>query len=343
MKPKITMKSIANELGVSVSTVSKALKDNPRISKELRTKIQAFSKLLDYQPDARAISLRKQSSKVIGVVIPEITNHFFTTVIKGIDFATKKRGYQAIICLSNESYKEEVKSINLLTSGSIDGLLLSIASGTQKKGVYEHLFDIKDSEIPLVLFDRTEDFIACDMVKADDIGGAYNATKTLIESGCQRIALINFESYVNIGKERKMGYGMALNEYGLEEDNTLMFEVDEDKNLYEQIEPIFDLDPLPDAIFAAKEDFAAVAIKLALKKGIKIPNELAIISFVNGLISEYTSPSISAVVQHGYNMGKMAAKLLIDRIENKTEKRPYETKVIATKLKLRDSVKTQNN
>ncbi len=342
MKSKTTMKSIAEELGVSVSTVSKALKDNPRISKETRKKIQAFSKLLNYQPDARAINLRKNISKVIGVVIPEITNHFFTTVIKGIDYMTKKRGYQVMICLSNESYIEEVKNIKLLTSGSVDGLLISISSGTQKKGNYDHLFNIKNNQLPMVLFDRTEDFIACDMVKADDIGGAYNATKTLIESGCKRIALINFKPYINIGKERRMGYCMALDEYGIKENNSLIFEVDEEKDLFKQIEKVFNLNPLPDAIFAVKEDFAAIAIKLALKKGLKIPEDISLISFVNGLISEYSSPSITAVIQHGYNMGKMAAELLIDRIENKTSKKPYETKVIATRLKHRDSTKKVN-
>ena len=339
MKTKITLKDIANELGVSVSTVSKALHNNTRISKETRDKIQAFAKLLKYTPDARARSLRASHSNIIGVVIPEITNHFFTTVIKGIDYVTSQKGYQLIICLSNESYDREVENLNLLGSGSIDGLLVSIATETQKKGKYGHFVEAQKRELPMVLFDRVEETLNCDKVTADDFGGAYMATKAMYTSGCRNIAMLNFESHVTVGKERKEGYKKALQELKIEKEFSRVFEINEEKDFYSQVEKVFDLNPLPDGIFAVKEDFAAVAIKIALQKGIRIPEDLSLISFVNGFISEYSTPSITAVIQHGYDMGKLAAELLIDRIENKESEKSFETRVIATKLKYRDSTK----
>jgi len=335
MKQKITIKAIAKELGVSNSTVSKALSDSHEISKETKDRIRAFAKYSNYKPNSLALQLRNQKTKVIGVIIPKIVHHFFSTVISGIENTATERGYNVMICFSNNSYKREVENLEVLTNGSVDGLLVSLSKETLENHESLHFQNLIENETPLVMFDRVDDRIQCDKVIVDDKGAGYKATKYLLDSGCEKIGLITTPQHITVGALRRDGYERALREKGVSIDAKMIAEVDEEKVLHDEISSLFDQEI--DAIFAVNEIYAAVAIRIAKEKGLRIPEDVSVIGFTDGLISEYSSPSITTIVQHGYTMGKQAAELLLDRIENKNNIKEPQTKVISSNLKVRES------
>jgi len=335
MKQKITIKAIAKELGVSNSTVSKALSDSHEISKETKDRIRAFAKYSNYKPNSLALQLRNQKTKVIGVIIPKIVHHFFSTVISGIENTATERGYNVMICFSNNSYKREVENLEVLTNGSVDGLLVSLSKETLENHESLHFQNLIENETPLVMFDRVDDRIQCDKVIVDDKGAGYKATKYLLETGCEKIGLITTPQHITVGALRRDGYERALREKGISIQRKLIAEVDEEKDLHQEILALFEQEM--DAIFAVNEIYAAVAIRIAKEKGLRIPQDISVIGFTDGLISEYSSPSITTIVQHGYTMGKQAAELLLDRIENKNNIKEAQTKVISSNLKVRES------
>ena len=337
MKQKITIKTIAKELGVSTSTVSKALKDSHEISKETKEKIQAYANLYNYKPNSLALQLRNQKTKVIGVILPKIVHHFFSTVITGIEEGAIEKGYHIMVCFSNESYKKEVETLKVLSNGSVDGLIVSIANETLKNKDYKHFIDLVSEEIPLVLFDRVVEEILCDKVVVDDVGAGYKATKHLLENGRKKIALITTPNHVNVGALRRQGYEKALIEEYIISDKKLIIEVNENQDIKEQIEKVFENDI--DGVFAVNEIYAANSMKIAKEKGLNVPKDLSVIGFTDGLISEYSSPSITTVAQHGYTMGKQAVELLIERIEKEAEVYKPKKIVISSDLKLRESTK----
>ncbi|WP_442266542.1 LacI family DNA-binding transcriptional regulator [Tenacibaculum sp. ZS6-P6] len=338
MKPKITIKIIAKELGVSTSTVSKALRDSHEISQETKDRIKAYANYYNYRPNNLALQLRNQKTKVIGIVLPKIVHHFFSTVISGIEKVANERGYNIMVCFSNENQQKEIETINVLTNGSVDGLIVSIAKETLRNKALDHFYRLIENEMPIVLFDRVHDSIECDKVIVDDIGAGYKATKYLIGIGCEKIGIITTPEHVTVGLDRYQGYERALKEQNISINKNLIINVDEEKDIYDQIKILFE--EKLDAIFAVNEIYAATAIKIAKELKLNIPNDISVIGFTDGLISKYSSPSITTVVQHGYTMGEQAAELLIDRIENKDNDRFPQTKVISSNLKLRESSKS---
>lgn len=336
MKPRITLKKIAREFGVSISTVSKALKDSHEISEETRGKIKAFADYYNYKPNNLALQLRNQKTSVIGVIIPEIVHHFFSTVINGIEKYATEKGYNVMICLSNESYEKEVSNMGVLTNGSVDGLIVSIARETQQNQNFNHFEALITDDFPLVLFDRINDDIKCDKVIIDDIGGAFKATNHLIEIGSKRIALITTQDFITVGSLRREGYLKALKSQNVKVDESLIYKINDNEDLYEQIKKVINVVNPPDAILAVNEIYAAIALKISQEKGLSIPKDIAIIGFTSGLISEFTSPPLTCVVQHGYLMGEQAAELLINRIEH-TGPEAFQKTVISPDLKIRKS------
>jgi LacI family transcriptional regulator len=337
MKQKITIKTIAKELGVSTSTVSNALRDSHEISIDTKDKIKAYAAMFNYKPNSLALQLRNQKTKLIGVILPRIVHHFFSTVIKGIEQGASEKGYHIMVCFSNESYKKEVENLKVLSNGSVDGLIVSIAKETLETKDFTHFKDLVNEEIPLVLFDRVVDEILCDKVVVDDVGAGYKATKYLLNQNSLKIALITTPEHVNVGTLRRQGYERALSEKGISVNKKLIIEVEEKENIKAQIERVFDQDI--DAVFAVNEIYAATAMRIAKEKGYKVPQEFSVIGFTDGLISEYSSPSITTIAQHGLEMGKQAVEVLIERIEKEAE--VYEPKkiVISSNLKLRESTK----
>jgi len=338
MKQRITLKKIAKEFGVSISTVSKALKDSHEIGEDTREKIQAFANYYNYKPNSLALQLRNQKTSVIGVIIPEIVHHFFSTVIRGIEEFANGKGYNVMVCVSSESYDKEVSNINVLTNGSVDGLIISIARETQENRDYKHFNSLIDDDFPLVLFDRVNDKLKCDKVTIDDVGGAYKATNHLINTGAKRVAILTTMDYVSVGALRTKGYLKSLKKHEIEIDKELIFKIDDHLDLEEQISEIFDGTNPPDAILAVNEIYAAIALQVAKSKGLEVPNDVSIIGFTSGLISKYTSPPLSMVEQHGFLMGRQTAELLIKRIESEGTYE-YKNEVLSANLKIRKSTK----
>lgn len=231
MKQKITIKTIAKELGVSTSTVSKALRDSHEISIDTKDKIKAYAAMFNYKPNSLALQLRNQKTKLIGVILPRIVHHFFSTVIKGIEQGASEKGYHIMVCFSNESYKKEVENLKVLSNGSVDGLIVSIAKETLETKDFTHFKDLVNEEIPLVLFDRVVDEILCDKVVVDDVGAGYKATKYLLNQNSLKIALITTPEHVNVGALRRQGYEKALSEKGISVNKKLIIEIEEKKIL----------------------------------------------------------------------------------------------------------------
>lgn len=341
MKSNITLKDIAKELGVSVSTVSKALNDSHEISEETKSKVKAFANYYNYKPNSLALKLKKQKSYLIGIIIPEIVHHFFSNVLRGIEDFANKRGYNIMFCISNESFQKEKLNIKMLLEGGVEGVLISVSSKTQKKKKYDHIQELIDNKFPLVLFDRVIEEINCDKVIINDEGGAFQATEHLIESGCKNIVLITLPKYITISKRRKKGYTNALTKHNIPIKNDLIIETNSEHKFRKKLEKLFnDKENLPDAILAANgEIYASIAMQIAKENGLKIPDDISIITFTDGVISKHASPPITTLVQHGFEIGMQAAELLINRIENKKNNDGFQKKVISTNLKLRKSTK----
>jgi LacI family transcriptional regulator len=329
MKRKVTLKQIARELDVSISTVSKSLRDSSEISEDTRQKVQAFAKLY-----------KNKKTKTIGIIIPEIVHHFFATVISGIENVANERGYNVMVCLSNESFDKEVINMEMLANGSIDGFILSLSKETQAKKDFHHISEVINQGMPVVMFDRVTNDILCDKVIIDDSLAAFNAVQSLIDKGYKKIALITTVDYVSVGKLRTEGYLQALRNNDIAIDLNRIVKIEDIDHCSDQIEALITTQDL-DAVFAVNELFAVTAIKAAKNAQIEIPKDLAVIGFTDGIISKYSSPSITTVSQNGIKMGGKAATMLIDRLEaNEEVEESYKTEVIETELVSRESTPT---
>ena len=341
---KLTLKKIAQELDVSISTVSKSLKDSPEISEDTRMKVKAFAKLYNYKPNTIALSLKNRKTKTLGVIIPEIVHHFFTTVVSGIEKVANQKGYTVIIGLSNESFDKEVTNMEKLANGSIDGFILSISRDTLRQQDYHHIQETIDQGMPIVMFDRTIDSIACDKVIVDDVAGARKAVRKLIALGCQNVAIVTTEAHISVGSLRMQGYRKALDDMGIpfEPAHVVTVTEQEDKedsheSLKNRLRQFLESNTSIDGIFAVNEKYALTAMNAAISAGISIPDRLKVIGFTDGVLSKFANPSLSTVSQHGELLGEKAAALLIDRLEQERFEAPYETVVVETELIERQS------
>ena len=338
MKKKITLKQIAKELDVSISTVSKSLRNSPEIGEETRLKVQAFAKFYHYKPNNIALSLKNRKTKTIGIIIPEIVHHFFSTVINGIEQIANENGYSVVICLSDDSFDKEVLNMELLANGSIDGFIMSLSKETQFKGDFHHITEVINQGMPVVMFDRVTNEVLCDKVIIDDKQAAYEAVQSLIDKGRKKIALVTTVDYVSVGKLRTDGYVKALLDNNLPFEESLIIKI-EDIDTCEIIIGKLLEDEAIDAVFAVNEIFAVTCIKTANKIGLNVPKDLAVIAFTDGMISKYSTPTITTVSQSGVKMGNRAAKIIIDRLESEdgSEDENYITEVIETYLVERES------
>ena len=346
MKRKVTLKQIAKELDVSISTVSKALRNSKEIGEDTREKVQAFAKLYNYKPNNIALSLKNKKTKTIGVIIPEIVHHFFSMVIRGIEVVANQRGYNVIVGLSNESFDKEVINMEMLANGSIDGFILSISKETQLKQDFHHFHETINQGMPIVMFDRVVNDVKCDKVIVDDFKGSKKAVSKLLENGCKNVGLITTMDYVSVGKLRTQGYLESLEDSGIQSKSELILKVVEEldsedhlEDLEAEVEQLFTNNPEIDGVFAVNELYALTAMKVAKKMGKSIPEELQVIGFTDGVLSKHASPSLSTIKQHAEEMGAKAAELLINRLEYEKEDDRYETVVLETELILRESTK----
>lgn len=337
MRRKITLKHIAKELDISISTVSKALKDSSEISEDTRKKVKAFAKLYNYKPNNIALSLKNRKTKTIAVIIPEIVHHFFTTVIGGIEKVANEKGYHVIICSSNESFDKEVINMETFAAGSADGFILSVAKETQQKKDYHHIEETINQGMPVIMFDRIIDEIVCDKIVVDDIRGAQNATTHLLGKGCNKIALLTTVDYVSVGNLRTRGYKKALGNYDVEFNEDLVLKIEDIENCDEQIKAFLAQSDI-DGIVAVNELFAVLACRALKELDKSVPEDVALVSFSDGILSRHMIPSLSTISQHGHEMGERAAQVLIHKLENYEEGvEEYKTIIIDTELIERES------
>lgn len=330
----ITIKDIARILGISASTVSRALKDHPDISVETKRAVNELASQLKYQPNAIALSLKQSRSNTIGVIIPEIVHHFFSSVISGIEDVAYNAGFTVMICQSNEKYDRELANANMLMAHRVDGVLVSIAKESTN---YDHLQMMKDSGIPLVFFDRIVPGMIADQVLIDDEEAAYKATKHLIDSGRKRIAHFSGPEHLMIGRNRREGYLRALREAGLPEDPSLIIQADNYEKAVVTVRHMYDKGLLPDGIFATNDLTAVGAMQGLQKLGIEIPKQIAIVGFSDGRLSGITVPTLTSVDQHGYDMGSIATELLLQRILNEDDNYTPVTRILEGRLIVRES------
>jgi len=329
----VTIKDIARELGVSASTVSRALKDHPDISPKTKKAVQELAEKLHYEPNAIALSLRNKLTKTIGVIIPQIVHYFFSSVVSGIEEVAYNSGYTVLMCQSNEDYKKEEKVVQTLLSKHVDGILASISKTTLK---FDHFNEIKNNNIPLVFYDRAYNMPNTDRVIVDDYNGAYKAVNHLIESGCKRIAHLATSQDLLIGRNRRNGYIQALKDNNIKIDEEIILRCDTDAHARKCIPYLLSLEKKIDGIFSVNDLTAISAMSIIKRSGYSVPKDIAVAGFSNSIYSNMSDPPLTTVEQQGFNMGARAASMLIERIQSDVD---IETRVeqIKTNLIVRGS------
>jgi LacI family transcriptional regulator len=332
-KMEPTIHDIARELEISASTVSRALNNNPRISLKTKEKIKAVAAQLGYRPNSLASNLRNKKSNTIGIVVPLINRHFFSSVISGVEDVAFKAGYNVVISQSNDLADKEISIVQSMFSNRVDGLIISIAMQSQH---FEHLKIFRKKHIPLVFFDRAVPEIESDKIVVDDFAGGYLVTQHLIDQGYRRISHLAGPQNLTTYCERKRGYMEALSKNALAYDDSLIiFNRLTSEEGQIAVQQLMSLSNPPDAIFCGNDTTALSAMIYLRNKGIKIPEDVGIVGFSNEPFSKVVSPSISTIAQPGFEMGQKAAELIIRKIENK--ERTYQTIVLPTELIVRES------
>ena len=318
MEKKCTLKDLAKILNLSISTVSKAINNSAEISELTKVRVQNTALLYKYTPNKSAQNLKSKRTKTIGVIVPDLLSHFFAMAIHGIETEANSKGYKIIICLSNETRKKESESIKTLINGSVDGLIISLSKETQIIGDYGHFEEALKYDFPIVLFDRTCEKMICDKISINDQLAAREATEHLLKTGCQNIILLSTISGTSVGERRKMGYMDALSNIGVQNcilniENYNSFE----ELLLQQLRNI-----KVDGIVAADELSAISTIKYALKNSFRIPEDISVIGFTNGVLAENYAPSLTVVDQQATEQGTIAASTLIKRLGRKVPIEP---------------------
>lgn len=331
----ITIKDLAEKLNISVSTVSRALKDNPEISQQTRKTVQALAKELGYKPNPIAVALKTHKSNTIGVVVPQIVSTFFATVVKKIEEVADKYGYNVLVSSSNESFEKEKKNIDIFLANRTDGIILSLSRATTS---YEHIKHIQDMDVPLVLFDRTTKELEVSKVVADDADAAYKIVQHLILGGAKKIALITGPEQMSIGKNRMKGYlkAMTLNKLEINTDYIVRCNDFSVKAAKEATSKLLAMTAIPDAIFGINDDMAIGAIEAIKEKGMRIPEDIAVFGFSNSKRSRYMNPSVSTINQFPEKIGETAAELLFEQILNSKHAQIRE-EVVNCELIIRES------
>lgn len=332
---EITIHDIAKKLNISASTVSRALKDSPLISEPTRKLIKKTAFKMGYRPNVIAANFRTKRTHTIGVIVPLINRHFFSSVISGIEEIAYKQGYAVTISQSNDKFEKENKIAQTLFANRVDGIVLSIGMETK---TFDHLKLFTDRNIPLVFFDRVVEEIESHKIEVDDFGGGYRAGEHLIKQGAKSIAHIGGPLNLKIYKNRQDGFCRALTDANLKIDNSLIINNSlTRKDGTEAIQTILNRGKIPDAIFCGNDTTALSVIIHLKEKGFKIPKDILIMGFSNEPFSEVVTPSITTIKQPGYSMGRTAAELLLKQINHKDQPTNYENITMPTELIIRES------
>jgi DNA-binding LacI/PurR family transcriptional regulator len=330
----IKLKDIAKALGVSISTVSRALKDHPDVKPETIQAAKELAEFLHYKPDTNALSLRNRKSKIIGYITPEISSFFFPSVLKGIEEITDKKGYSVMILQSNESCEKEVDCTETLLANNVDGLIISVTKETK---LFHHFILAKSGGVPIVFIDKVPNDYEADKISVDGEDGTFKAVEYLINKGYKRIAIGLGNPNISISKNRLSGYLRALNKYKITVNQEYIYYSNNTDEAELLTNILLELPSPPDAIFSISDQVVAGVMIAINKKDLKIPEQVAVASFSDEPFCYMFNPPLTTVTPLGYELGKECAQLLIERIEsNKTNYVPV-VKKLKTELIIRKS------
>lgn len=332
---EITIYDLAKKLNISIATVSRALKDDPVVSKKTKKKISDLAVEMGYRSNHFARNLRNQTTNTIGVIIPRVNSYFMSTVIAGIESIANKEGYNLIISQSSESFEKEIASAKTMFNNRVDGLLVSLAYDTEDLNHFDAFFKRR---IPLIFFDRVVEHENCTNVLIDNRRAAYEATTHLIKQGCKRIVHITATPKRNVYIDRLQGYKHALSDHDIafRQDYVLISNLSQEAGSVAAQE-ILRMNAMPDAVFVANDN-CAVGCMLALKNaGIKIPEDIAFVGFNNDPVSNVIEPNLTTINYPGYEMGEVAARNLINHLNGKATIQSTNTIILRSELMIRDS------
>ena len=312
----ITLKQLAKELKVSISTVSKALRDSPEISSETIEKVKFLANKYDYRPNKIALSLKSNRTLTIGVIIPDILNRFYSKVLNGIHDSADKHGYDVITINTKESLLKEIDSLRILSTGTVDGVIIAMSEETLNKNDYSHIKEFTMKETPIVMFDRVTDKINCDKVIIDDFDAIYNEVKSLKDLGRKKIGFITTINDLNVGKYRANGFRKATFDFYGKFNKNLILRIPKNHDKHIEIEKFIKKNK-PDALISADIICGVISINIARNLNIEVPKELSVVGFGDKTISEYSSPKLTTIYQHGTEIGNRSVELLVDRMNSK--------------------------
>jgi LacI family transcriptional regulator len=334
MKRQVTIKDIAAKLGISTSTVSRALKDHPDISLKTREAVQELAKLLGYRPNLIALNLKHSRTNTIGVLVPEVQHYFFSTILNGIEEVAYKNDFSVMVFQSNESYMREVLNTQNLLANRVDGVLASFSKNTHD---FSHFQQLIDNEIPLVFFDREKEDLHADSVIVDDYSGAMHAVEHLISKGRKRIAFYSAPQHLEIGKRRLNGYRAALEKHGIPFNPDLVYSCDTYEDAIKISRTVLKKQDRPDAVFAVNDLTAIGAMKTAKQLGLSIPRDIMFVGFENSRSAWICEPELTTIDQFGFELGKKATELLLRRIKEDSFDYKTEQQIVKTHLVVRET------
>ncbi len=338
-KAPLTMKDIAKELGISVATVSRALKDSPRISAERRAAIQKYAREHNFAPNVIAESLRHSKvkpQKLIGVIIPEFVHYYFASILTGIEEEASANGYRLLVATSKENYEREVRICQSFYENKVCGVIVSQAKDTLK---YDHFQRLIDAGVPLVFYDRICTGVNASRVVVDDYMGAYNATTHLIETGCRRIAFYGSSMTLEISKNRYNGYRDALLKHNIQPDDSLIRHCDNRADAEAITPELLKSENRPDGFFAINDDTAIGILYTAKHMGLKVPDDVSVCGFTNGYRAIACDPMLTTIEQRGKRVGEEAANILIGHVEGRIPLDKMERRIVRTRLVIRGTTR----
>lgn len=334
---RIRLKDLAEKLNVSIPTVSRALKNRPDISPELKEKVKTLANSLHYQPNALAAQFKNQQNRCIGVIIPRVAHFFFSTIISGILQEADAQDYRVVVCQTLHDYPQEVKYVQKLSNGTTDGLLICIGNHTTN---VEHLTQLMNDNLPFVLFDKDVLKLKVPKVVVDDYTGAYLAVEHLIKQGYRHIAHIQDNGVAHTSQKRLKGYLSALKKYKLPHNDNLVVQTKEasTERGKEAMSNLLRSGTTVDAVFGITDEIAIGAMNAAMSHGLHVPEDFGVVGFSDWQIASVVTPPLSTVAQPGFEMGQIAAKMLISMIEkDKTTMENAPVRILKTRLIVRDS------
>lgn len=333
MAEPATLKKMAEKLNLSISSVSRALKNHPRISQKTKKKVWDLAKKLDYQPNRMALNLLGKRTNTIGVIVPRISYHFYSETISGIEDEAIKSGFNIMICQSNESINREISNVHDLLSSQVDGIIVSLAAQTHR---YDHFARILQKEVPLVFFNRVTKQLPAAKVYVNNFEAARQAVEHLISQGCEKIAFWGGPDYLYNSNERLKGYKAALADHNLPLDHSMIRHMDFSQTEGEnQLTSMIEDKQIPDGIFAVSDTLAIGTMLAAKQAGLNIPEDLAIIGFNNDPVCQLLSPGLSSIDQDPYTIGQVAARMCLDQMDD-IQAREAE-QLLSTRLIIRQS------